>query len=474
MCGVAGYTTLRINATPHILEMLELLQDRGQSGSGIAVCKDGDIHARTKSGPVSNLVVGLDLPDAHCGIGHVRYATSGSKFASQPLTGAIAGTDFALCTNGDTVKLNGKYRDEFRMSLQQSVLRASSDTEDVLHLIAQQPGTTFLKRLVNALKKIEGAFSTLVLLKTGVLIATRDRWGFRPLFLAKREDAVAFASEPSALVDFTLIREVKPGEMVIVNPNLAIHSQEVTKPARRQYRCSFEWVYMMRPDNPGVYPFRRAQGRTVAIEMREKRKLPEKIDGVVAVFDSGRDAAFGFAGELGLEVIPGLNRARRLNTLRAFLGEDEGERNSIAQRKHSANPDAVSGKHLIVVDDSLLRSTTMKVIVRKLRDAGAASVHVVIVSPPIGGPCFYGTNIPTRQELVASNRSESVIRILINADSLTYISLEGYRSCYEHITVSGYEGKLKPCKHVCDACMSGLYPKFVPHGFAAKKPMNGD
>lgn len=475
MCGIAGYIG-RAGATKdaavRVAAILAEEQNRGQGSAGIAILEDGNIEVITKRGSVESLKERYDLSAYPGGsaIGHIRYPTSGSsRFDMQPFCGEISGswTWLALAVNGDTVNINGQPWAEYRRSLRGAVYRARSDSEVLLHHIAQADGSDVVKQMCRAFATVEGAWSIVALAADGRLWAMRDPWGFRPLFYGRNKDGVAFASEDSALLGYHRIREVRPGQIVLVDNKLRITTRQYLPPQDRLYVCSFEWVYLKDTGCRGVYHFRTACGQAAARELK-RNDLAKRLKGsiVVPVLDSGRDTAFAFAEALGLRVVGGINRSRLSHNLRAFMASSPDERVRLAALKHIPNPEALAGQRVTLVEDSILRSDTLGELIPRVRPY-VREINVVVASPRITGPCFYGIATPTREELIASSHSTEHIRRRIGADFLYYLSLEGYRSCYQHLSIAGYQEGLRPCRHACDACMSREYPPFVPPGFAA-------
>lgn len=467
MCGVAGYISSGHHAATRVMSALVEQQNRGQASSGLSVLLDneGNMTRRTRRGPVDELLKRLDFNELPGSLasGHVRYATAGSLEDAQPFVGWIDGQQLSLSVNGNTVNIDGRYWETYVKALQ--VFRhAQSDTEALLHHVAQTPGDDLVARLCQAFQTVEGAWSLVALIDDGRLVAMRDPWGFRPLWLSQTGDGYLVSSEKtkSQSPNIKSCQPIVPGEIVCIDRNLTLTRWIYRQPAERLYVCSFEWTYFLDPDSPGVYNFRTGCGDRVAREIKESGGAPTDVDGVVPVLDSGGDAADQFAFAMGLPVIRGLNRSRSSKEVRAFLGASHGERQQLVSLKHIPNPEAVAGQDLYMVDDSIVRGDTMRSVIASLRSAGAGKIHAVIASPPVTGPCYYGIATPTTEELVASGRTVEQVRAFIGADSLYYLSLEGYRECYRHLSIPGYRERLEPCRHMCDACMSGDYPPFVP------------
>lgn len=465
MCGVAGFIGSRNDAVSQVISTLVEEQNRGMASSGVVVLTEsGAMRRRTRSGSVEELLKRLDLHElpGHAAIGHLRYFTSGDMEDAQPFRGWMEHQQIALAVNGDTVNIRGMPWQQFVSGLQ--VFRqAQSDTEALLQLVAQTDGNDLVDRLCRAFQEVEGAWSLVALTGDGKLVAMRDPWAFRPLLLCRTPHGYLVASETKSLpLNLESIESVLPGEIVCIDPDLTLKRWTYRAPAQRLYVCSFEWTYFKDPGSPGVYNFRTECGQRLAQEAKESGHAPQNIDGVVPMLDSGRDAANSFAHAMQLPVICGMNRSRLSKDVRAFLGSTTSERQHIVALKHIPNPEAVAGKRVYVLDDSIVRSDTITAAVRLLRSVGVRQVHVVSASPPIKWPCYYGIATPTRDELVASHRTTEAVCQVIGADSLRYLSLDGHRAAYRHLSIPGFLERLEPNLHVCDACMSGDYPPFVP------------
>ncbi|OHA52780.1 MAG: hypothetical protein A2991_00490 [Candidatus Terrybacteria bacterium RIFCSPLOWO2_01_FULL_58_14] len=467
VCGVAGFKGSDEKAALKVAAILAEEQNRGQGSAGIAIhlCGGGDeIDVITKRGTVQDLRMRYDLRDypGKTAVGVNRYATSGStRFDMPPLRGEIDGQWMAFGVNGDTVNIDGKPWQQYRTSLE-AVYHARSDTEVLLHLLAQTEGKDPVERMCRAFPRVEGAFSVVAVLGDGRMVLLRDRWGFRPLWIGRSEHGVAVASEDAALRGYQDLREVLPGEIIVIETDLTIAAWQYCPPAERLHVCSFESVYLKKSGSRGVNRFRSACGEKLAAELIASR-MAETISNhiVVPVLDSGRDAALAFAYALGLRVVAGINRSRLSHEMRAFMAENHDARVAIAELKHVCDPEVLTGQDVILVEDSLLRGDTLSSIIPVVRRY-ARTVRVAIASPPVTGPCYYGIATPTRNELYASCHTIEETRRHIGADSLHYLSLAGYRSCFRHLSIAGYLEELTPDQHVCDACMSGNYPPFVP------------
>jgi amidophosphoribosyltransferase len=379
-------------------------------------------------------------------IGHNRYSTTGSTSIKncQPLVVEYARGGLALAHNGNLVNF-----DELRARLEAkgSIFQSSSDSEVIIHLIAESQGLSVEERLIEALLQVRGAYS-LVLLTERELIAVRDPFGFRPLVLGKLNDATIVASETCALdlVRAEYVREVEPGEMIIVT-DAGVRSVRPFGPAPAR-RCIFEYVYFARPDSQvfgrNVYQVRKLQGRALA------RECPADADIVVPVPDSGNAAALGYSEESGLPFEMALVRSHYVG--RTFIEPRQSIRHFGVKIKFNPVAELLRGKRVVLIEDSLVRGTTLRKVIPMLRQAGAREVHMRIAAPPTTHSCFYGIDTPTREELFASSHSLDEIRRFITADSLGYLSWDGLYSFLENGSRDGF----------CDACFTGNYPVEIP------------
>lgn len=422
---------------------LHALQHRGQEAAGIVARDGAELRVHRGEGLVQEVFdeTALRTLPGEAAIGHVRYATfGGSHFRNvQPFLVAWKDGQVAIAHNGNLTNA-----DALRAELEErgSIFATTSDTEVVLHLLAASDQKTFVNRLVDALRRLEGAYCLLVM--TGrMMVAVRDPWGFRPLVLGKRGGSWVVASESSAIefVQGEVVREIEPGEMVILEDDRV----ESIRPFARQPRraCIFEYVYFARPDTnlfgKDVYPARIRMGEILA------RNYPARADVVIPVPDSGAPAALGFSRGSGLPYAMGLLRSHYVG--RTFIEPSQRIRDFGVRLKLSPVRSVVAGKRVVVVDDSIVRGTTSQKIVRLLRQAGAAEVHMRISSPPMTGPCHYGIDTPDRDDLVAARLDVARIRQFLDCDSLAYLSIEDLREAI------GEDGS-----RFCDACFTGNYP----------------
>jgi amidophosphoribosyltransferase len=446
MCGVVG-----VFGHPEAANLAYLglyaLQHRGQESAGI-VSTDGEkLRAVREMGHVNDIFTANRLKDlpGFAAIGHVRYSTAGdsSKKNAQPIAVDYAGGSVAVGHNGNLV--NAVELRE-RLEADGAIFQTTSDTECIVHLIARSRERTLPERAADALRQVRGAYS-LVFLTENSLVAVRDPMGFRPLVLGKVKDTWVVSSETCAfeLLGATYERDVEPGEMVIIDERgLRSHRPFGPQPP---HRCVFEWVYFARPDSTidgrSVYRARERMGRRLAIE----HAVPADV--VIPVPDSGVAAAIGYARESGIPYDQGLMRSHYMG--RTFIEPSQQIRHFGVKLKLSPVREVLNGKRVVVVDDSIVRGTTSRKIVDMIRGAGATEVHMRISSPPTQGPCHYGIDTPTREELIASSRTPEEIRQFVGADSLGYLSLEGL-----HESVNGASDG--PRDGFCDACFSNKYP----------------
>ncbi|MEM9194556.1 MAG: amidophosphoribosyltransferase [Myxococcota bacterium] len=439
-CGVFGVYGSEEAANLTYLG-LHALQHRGQESAGIVASDGSRLFAHRALGLVQDvfseeLLQGLPGDRA---IGHVRYSTAGASHVknAQPIAVDYAHGSIALGHNGNLTNA-----DDLRRQLERegSIFSTTSDTEVLVHLIARSKGETTVDRVADALRQVRGAYS-MVFLTPDELIAVRDPHGFRPLCLGGRQDMYLVASEPPAfeLINGSYSRDIEPGEMVVIN-KFGLRSLRPFEDADRKM-CIFEYVYFARPDahlnGISVYDARKRLGRRLAKEQ------PADVDVVIPVPDSGLAAALGFAERMEVPFELGLIRSHYVG--RTFIEPQQSIRHFGVRLKLHPVKNVLKDKRVAVIDDSIVRGTTSRKIVRMLREAGAREVHMRISSPPTRWPCFYGIDTPSRSELIASNHSAEDIARFIKADSIGYLTVEGLRKA---VTGEGY----------CDACFSGKYP----------------
>jgi amidophosphoribosyltransferase len=444
-CGVFG-----IYGHPDAANLTYLglyaLQHRGQESAGIVSSDGKQLYAQKAMGLVADIFTEdriKKLP-GHMAIGHNRYSTTGDSIAIniQPILVNFALGGLAIAHNGNLVNA-GLLKDE--LEAYGSIFTSTMDSEVIIHLIAQSRMATLHERIVDALSHVQGSYSLLIITEEE-LIAVRDPNGFRPLSLAELDGGYVVASETCAfdLIEATYIRDIAPGEMVIINSK-GIRSTFPLKPAEPSH-CIFEFIYFARPDSmvfgQNVYTIRKNFGRQLA------RETGIEADVVIPVPDSGVPAALGYAEEAGIPFDTGLIRNHYIG--RTFIEPRQSIRHFGVKIKLNPVKDALKGKRVVVVDDSIVRGTTSKKIIKMIRNAGATEIHMRISSPPTSFPCFYGIDTPTRQELIASTHSIEEIRKYITADTLGYISMDGIQKVVPHRM------------NYCAACFDGAYPVPFP------------
>jgi len=450
MCGVFGIHGHDEAANIAYLGM-HALQHRGQESAGLVALDEGRLRRHVGMGLVSDLFdreTLAKLPGT-AAIGHVRYSTAGSSELrnAQPFLFEYAGGAISIGHNGNIVNAT-----ELRTELeaQGSIFQTSSDTEVIVHLMAKARDADVLGKLQAALRRIRGAYSLVILTSDGKLIGARDPNGFRPLVVGRLKDSYVLSSETSSfdLVEGDALRELEPGEIVVIERG-GMTSHRVPAEATAPTFCVFEHVYFARPDslvnNKSVYRAREKFGMRLAVE------APVQADCVIPVPDSGVPAAIGYSKQSGIPFEMGLIRSHYVG--RTFIEPQDSIRHFGVRLKLSPVRSIVDGKRIVVVDDSLVRGTTSRKIVKMLRGAGAREVHLRISAPPTTHPCFYGIDTPTRSELVASSHSLEEINKYVTSDSLQYLSHEGMMGALGDATGHGY----------CSACFTGNYPVALGH-----------
>ncbi|UAL47791.1 amidophosphoribosyltransferase [Sutcliffiella horikoshii] len=427
---------------------LHSLQHRGQEGAGI-VSTDGEKLVAVKGEGLVNEVFGngrlQDLGAGKAAIGHVRYATAGGGGYEnvQPLLFHSQSGSLALAHNGNLVNANAL---KHQLETMGSILQTTSDTEVLAHLIKRSGYTLLKDRVKNALSMLKGAYAFLIMTETEMMVAL-DPNGLRPLSLGKLNDAYVVASETCAfdVVGAEFIRDIEPGELLIID-NGGLHSERFTLHTQRAM-CSMEYIYFSRPDSNidgiNVHTARKSLGKQLAMESAVE------ADVVTGVPDSSISAAIGYAELSGIPYELGLIKNRYVG--RTFIQPSQALREQGVKMKLSPVRGVVEGKRVVMVDDSIVRGTTSRRIVKMLRDAGATEVHVRISSPPIKNPCFYGIDTSTHEELIASSHSVEEMREIIGADSLAFLSPGGMVEAIDR----PFEGETRG---QCMACFTGKYP----------------
>jgi len=454
MCGIFGVSGCA-DAARVTVHGLYGLQHRGQESAGVAAWDGARVHLSRGMGLVDEVFGGRDLSDlpGTTAIGHVRYSTAGDSDVrnAHPILATTQHGEVALGHNGNLV--NGEELRE-ELERQGAIFSSTTDSEVILHLLARSSQRDPLDALVEALRPLRGAFSLVVLLR-GTLVGVRDPWGFRPLLLGELDGAPVLCSEGCALdlLRATFVREVEPGEVVVVDGGRVTSLRPFGKVVPAP--CVFEQVYFARPDSTlfgqAVFPARVAMGRALAEEQ------PADADCVAAVPDSGVPAAQGFSERSGLPLIHGFVRNHYVG--RTFIAPRQSIRDLSVRIKLNAMPAQLAGRRVVLVDDSLVRGTTAKKIVRMVREAGAREVHLRLSSPPVVNPCLYGIDTPERAELLAANQDQDSIRRFVEADSLGYLSPEAMARA-----AGG------PLSSFCHACFGGAYP--APPAAGGRRPKN--
>ncbi len=442
-CAIVGVYA-HPQAAKLVYSSLYALQHRGQESSGIVSSDGQNLYRHVGMGLVTNVfsdaMIFEKLPGM-LAIGHNRYSTTGSTVLhnAQPFVVSAKHGLIAVSHNGNFINsrsLRKKLEDEG------SIFQTTSDTEVILHLLAKSPATDIVGRIKDAFSQLQGAYS-LVMLTRSKLIAVRDPRGWRPLNLGRKGDTWLIASETCAfdLLEAQYEREVEPGEIIVIDKS-GLRSEFLGEKAERA-ACIFEFVYFSRPDSKifdeNVDRARRRLGKNLANEH------PGEADMVISVPDSSNTAALGFARNSGIKFEIGLIRNHYIG--RTFIHPDQSGRDVNVRIKFNPVKGVLDGRRVVLVEDSIVRGTTLKHLVRMLRKAGAKEVHVRVSSPPITSPCYYGMDFPTKRELIAANMSVEEIKNFIEADSLEYLSIDGLLKSVPH-EKGGY----------CTACFTGKYP----------------
>jgi len=452
MCGIVGIYNHPEAANLAYLG-LYALQHRGQESAGI-VSSDGKIlHVQRQMGHVAEIFdeAALQRLPGKSAIGHVRYSTAGESALrnAQPITVDYSRGGLSVAHNGNLVNAQ---RIRAELEAHGSIFQSTMDTEVIIHLIAQSIKKELTERITDALKQVRGAYSLLFLTETR-MFAVRDPFGWRPLVLGKKGDSWVVASETCALdlIEAEFVREVEPGELLVFDKD-GMHSHKPFGIPHKKAMCIFEFIYFARPDSHifgrDVYTMRKGFGQQLA------REHPVEADLVIPIPDSGVPAALGYAEESGIPFQLGLIRNHYVG--RTFIEPKDSIRHFGVKIKLNPVREILRDKRVVVVDDSIVRGTTSRKIVKMVRDAGAREVHVRISSPPTTDPCFYGIDTPSKDELIASSQSVGQICKFIGADSLGYLSTKGL-----------YWFEKNPGEWFCDACFTGNYP--VPLEESANK-----
>ena len=453
-CGVFGmYDLDGKDVAASIYYGLFALQHRGQESCGIAVSETngpkGKVTSYKGMGLVNEVFTGDELEQmkGDIGVGHVRYSTAGASTRenAQPLVLNYVKGTLALAHNGNLINAP-ELREELAYS--GAIFQTTIDSEVVAYHIARERVKTknVESAVLNAMKKIRGAYS-LVIMSPRKLIGARDPYGFKPLCIGRRDNAYIITSETCALetLGAEYIRDIEPGEVVTITKDGIKSDTSMCLPKEQQARCIFEYIYFARPDSHidgvSVYGSRNKAGRFLAMDS------PVEADIVVGVPESGNAAAMGYAMESGIPY--GTAFVKNSYVGRTFIKPKQSTRESSVKIKLNVLREAVAGKRVIMIDDSIVRGTTSDRIVKMLRDAGAREVHMRVSSPPFLWPCYFGTDVPAREQLIAYNRSVEEIRQMIGADSLGYLQIDRLKEL-----VNGLD--------ICQGCFTGKYPMEPP------------
>ena len=454
-CGVFGaYDFDGNDVASTIYYGLFALQHRGQESCGIAVSDTegpkGKVLAHKDMGLVNEVFNAKNLENlkGNIGVGHVRYSTAGSSVRenAQPLVLNYVKGTLGLAHNGNLLNAL-ELREE--LSYTGAIFQTTIDSEVIAYLIARQrlKVGTVEEAVKGAMQKLKGAYS-LIVMSPRKLIGARDPFGFKPLCIGKRDNSYIITSETCALdtIGATFVRDVLPGEVVTISPEKGIESDmTMALPKEKEARCIFEYIYFARPDSRidgvSVYASRIKAGKFLA------QDSPVEADLVTGVPESGNAAALGYSLASGIPY--GTAFVKNSYVGRTFIKPKQSSRESSVQVKLNVLREAVAGKRVIMIDDSIVRGTTSDRIVRMLRDAGATEVHVRISSPPFLWPCYFGTDIPAREQLIAYNRTIEEIRQIIGADSLGYLGIDRLKEMAEGLPI-------------CTGCFTGKYPMEPP------------
>ena len=448
-CGIFGAIGVA-DASNFVALGLHALQHRGQESAGIVTYDGSQFHVHRSLGLVGEVFADqavMARMQGDSAIGHNRYATTGETTLRnvQPIFVETAMGGLSIAHNGN---LTNAHHLREQLVRKGAIFQSTTDTEVIVHLVAQSTQPDLPSRLVDALRHVVGAYSLLALTEDA-LIGVRDPLGVRPLVLGEVHGAPVMASETCALdiMGATFVRDVEPGEMIIVDRKGMTSLRPFA--AERKRFCVFEYIYFARPDSQvegrSAYNLRKRLGAELALESG----VPADV--VVPVPDSGVPAALGYAEEAGLPFALGIIRNHYVG--RTFIQPSQHVRHLGVKLKHNANRGEVAGKRVILIDDSIVRGTTSTKIVAMVREAGATEVHMRIASPPTTHSCFYGVDTPSREELLAARMNLEEMAELIGVDSLAFLSVDGlYRAAGEA------QGRDSDAPQYCDACLTGEYP----------------
>ena len=447
-CGVVGVAAT-YNVVPALHKTLMIIQHRGQESAGISVFKDGELHTVRDNGLVQFAISTekINRLYGNIGVGHVRYSTAGSKSVlnAQPLTVTTSFGVVAIAHNGDITnyaELKEKYLASGTLFL------TDSDSELVTKILGKYmvQHNDPIKAMKSMMGELEGSYAITILINDR-LFGVRDPYGIRPLCIGEINGGHIIVSESAAIdaLNGTFVRDVAPGEIIeVMHDHFIPHSGAANK---HKAHCMFEWVYFARPDSViderEVYDVRKKIGEILA------RECPADVDMIMPIPDSGRAHAIGFSIASGIPYEEGFMKNRFAE--RTFILPDQKEREMAVSMKMNPIKSTVEGKRMVIVDDSIVRGTTLKKLISMLRKAGAKEVHVRVGSPPVVAPCYYGVDMKSRDQFVANGHTVEEVRKIIGADSLGYISIEGL-----------IEAIGKPENDLCLACVNGKYPTRIP------------
>ena len=442
-CGVFGLYDRTSTIGTTIYEGLMALQHRGQEGAGIAVVHESQIDVVKGAGLVKEALQDVSTLAGHIGIGHVRYSTTGIENPDdvQPLVGTSQWGTFAVAHNGNLTNAPVLRRE---LELQGSKFTTTMDSEVIVHLIQRSNASTILGAIQQACRRLEGAFS-LTIVTDSILIGVRDFHGYRPLCVGRIPHGYVLASESCAIdaIGGTFIRDVRPGEIVIIDEkgicSVPCHPKEST-----QHTCVFEYIYFAHPssviDGQSISEARVAMGRQLAKESQYEADI------VMPIPNSGTLSAQGYAEEAGIPYREGLIRNPKV--LRTFIEPNQLSREEAVRNKFSVIPWVVQGKRIVLIDDSIVRGTTSRYIVSMLRQGGAKEIYLCLASEPVRYPCYFGIDTSDAEELLAHRYSIEEIRQYIGVDRLYYLSHEGLMQSMKQLKA----------QHLCAACFTGHYP----------------
>ena len=448
-CGIMGVYG-HPDAALFAYQGLFALQHRGQESSGVVSSDGKNLFRHVAMGLVNDAFADISILEGlkgHLAVGHNRYSTTGSTMLhnAQPFLANFKEGPLAISHNGNFVNCRAV---RSRLVAEGAIFQTTTDTEVVLHLMARSAKDTLVEKIREAFGDLQGAYS-MALLSRDSLIGIRDPRGWRPLCLGQKGEAYFIASESCALdlIGADYIREIEPGEILVIDNN-GVNSHWLAEKAERR-ACIFEYVYFSRPDSKifdeNVDKARRKLGKNLALEH------PADADIVISVPDSSNTAALGYASRSGIKFEIGLIRNHYVG--RTFMHPEQKTRDFKVRVKFNPVEGVLKGKRVVIVDDSIVRGTTLKQLAKMVRRAGAKEVHLRVSSPPIISPCFYGMDFPTKSELVASSKSVEEVREFLGVDSLGYLSLEGMVGAVSN----GKNG-------FCTACFTGEYPLLPEDG----------